>query len=531
MTSEAHDFIVAGAGSAGCVLANRLSADPANRVLLIEAGGRDRNPWIHVPMGFGKTFGRPGITWPDVASSSPGLDGREVALPYGRVLGGSSSVNGLLYIRGQREDYDHWRDLGNVGWGYDDVLPLFRRAEDHLAGGDAFHGTGGPLGVAPQPRHPIADAWIAAAGKLQYPENADFNGARQDGVGYYETTTRAGRRSSAATAYLKPALKRPNLRVVTDALVHRVLIEQGRAVAVEYRLGDALRRATAGREIILCAGAIGSPHILHLSGIGDAGALGAQGIASVVHSPEVGNNLQDHIRVATIFRASRPWTFNDEYNRLWRRVRMGLAYALLRKGMLAGGAGLAGGFLRSSGLVGASPDLQMILQLFSWEGRGERLHSFSGFATQVADLRPASRGTISLNSPDPHDRPRIASNYLGHEEDLRKLIEGLRIMRRIVAEAPMAELISEEVKPGLAVASDDELAAYCRETAVTTFHMGGTCRMGADERAVVDPALRVRGVAGLRVADASIMPRVVAGNTNAPVIMIGEKAADLIPRG
>jgi choline dehydrogenase len=530
MSDRIYDYIIVGAGSAGCVLANRLSADPSVRVLLLEAGGRDSNPWIHIPMGFGKIFGSPQLTWPDVAAPSAGLDGREVALPYGRVLGGSSSVNGLLYIRGQREDYDHWRDLGNRGWGYDDLLPLFRRAEDHLAGADRWHGTGGPVGVSPQPRHPIADAWIASAGLLQHPANPDFNGDRQEGVGYYETTTRKGRRSSVAQAYLRPARGRANLDVVTDARARRIVVDQGRAVAVDYDLGPAVLRASARREILLSAGAVGSPHLLQLSGIGDPEVLRSAGVAPLVDSAGVGRNLQDHVRVAAVFRASKAITFNDEYNRLWRRVRMGLAYGFFRKGPLTGGAGLVGAFLRS-GPEAISPDLQVILQLFSWEGRGLRLHRFSGFATQVADLRPASRGTIDLVSADPRDRPRIAPNYLSHEDDLRKLVEGLRILRGIAAQAPIGAFIDSEIQPGPAAVSDEELAAYCRASAVTTFHMAGTCRMGADSGSVVDPELRVRGVEGLRVVDASIMPRVVAGNTNAPVIAIAEKASDLIMGG
>jgi choline dehydrogenase len=530
MTDQIYDYVIVGAGSAGCVLANRLSADPSIRVLLIEAGGPDRNPWIHVPMGFGKIFGSPRLTWPDMTAPSEGLDGREVALPYGRVLGGSSSVNGLLYIRGQREDYDHWCDLGNRGWGYDDMLPLFRRAEDHLAGGDHWHGIGGPVGVSPQPRHPIADAWIASAGLLQYPVNPEFNGERQEGVGYYETTTRKGRRSSVAAAYLRPARGRSNLDVVTDAQAHRIIFDQGRAVAVDYGRRADVVRAAARREILLCAGAVGSPHLLQLSGVGNPEALRAAGVTPQVASPEVGRNLQDHIRVAAVFRASRPITFNDDYNRLWRRVRMGLAYSLFRKGPLTGGAGLAGAFLHSGAAV-PDPDLQVILQLFSWEGRGLRLHRFSGFATQVADLRPSSRGTVDIVSSDPRDRPRIAPNYLSHEDDLRKLVEGLRILRRIAAQSPIAAYIDQEIQPGPAAMSDADLAAYCRASAVTTFHMAGTCRMGADAASVVDPQLRVRGVQGLRVVDASIMPRVVAGNTNAPVIAIAEKAADLILGG
>lgn len=522
-----YDYIIVGAGSAGCVLANRLTASGKWRVLLLEAGERDRNPWIRIPVGFGKIFGDPALTWPYRTEPAESLSGRTIFYPYGRVLGGSSSVNGMLYIRGQREDYDHWRDLGNPGWGYDDVLPYFRRAEDHVAGADEWHGAAGPQTVTPQAPHPIADAFIEAAGRLQLARNDDFNGARQEGIGYYETTTRRGRRWSAADAYLKPALRRRNLTVETGTQGLGVTFQNGRATGVAYRRNGATQQAMAAREVIVAAGAVGSPHLLNLSGIGAAGELQQLGLPVVADIPQVGENLHDHLRVSVIFKAAQAITLNDDYNSLLRRAAMGLRYGLFRTGPMAYSAGAAGGFVRS-GYEAVSPDLQIILQLFSWEGLGKNLHPFSGFSTQIADLRPLSRGSVRTRSRDPDDGPAIFPNYLAHDEDRQKLVAGLKILRRIAATAPLSALIRDELKPGTACQSDSDLLAYIRENAATTFHLAGTCRMGPDAGSVVDPRLRVRHVRGLRVVDASIMPRLVSGNTNVPVMIIAEKAADMI---
>lgn len=526
-TIERFDFIVVGAGSAGCVLANRLSASGRYKVLLLEAGAKDRNVWIQVPMGFGMTFGRPALTWSDVAAPSPGLGARDMALPYGRVLGGSSSINGLLYVRGQAADFDRWAAAGCAGWGYQDVLPYFRKAERRLAGGNVYHGADGPLAVSPQNPHALADAFIASAGSLQIPANPDFNGASQEGAGYYETTTERGRRCSAAKAYLAPARQRSNLTVRTGAQVQRLLVDAGCARGVSYRCRGRLHEAHASREVILSAGAIGSPHLLQLSGIGPADVLGKAGVEVLVDAPDVGANLQDHLRVASVFRARAPITFNDDFNNLFRRVKMVADYLLRREGPLSYSAGTAGAFVKSSPAL-ASPDMQIILQLFSWEGRGGRLHRFSGFAMQIADLMPESRGTIAITSGDPQNRPLITPNYLSVDADAEKMLWGLKLLRRIAERTPLASLIAEEILPGPASTSDPALMEYCRATAVTTFHFAGTCRMGADRTSVVDPELRVRGIDRLSVADASIMPSVVAGNTNAPAIMIGEKAADMV---
>ena len=528
METTRFDYVIVGAGSAGCVLAERLSADPALRVLLIEAGPRDRNPWIHVPGGIFKLINNPAVDWCYLTEPEPGLNGRRMALPSGRVLGGSSSINGMIYVRGQRSDYDGWRDLGNRGWSYDEVLPYFKRSEDQARGGDAFHGAGGPLGVSdPRFRFPIVDAFVAAAQEAGLPANPDFNGARQEGVGLYQLTVRDGRRSSAANAFLRPARRRPNLRVVTGALVRRIVFEGTRAVGVEMVRGGAHEIARASAEVIVSAGAIGSPKLLQLSGVGDPQALRALGLPVVRALPGVGRNLQDHYQARLVFKTRLPITLNDRARFAWQRLLIGADYAVRRRGALTFGASLAGAFARTEPQR-ASPDVQFHFQPLSVDSYDTGLHRFSAFTISVCQLRPASRGSVSLRSADPSDPASIVGNYLTEAEDGAAIVRGIRLLERIVAQPALASQVASRWKPAVDLVSDAEALAYARDTGMTIFHPSGTCRMGSGDDAVVDDRMAVRGVDGLRVVDASIMPIIVSGNTNAATIMIAEKAADLI---
>lgn len=519
------DYIVIGGGSAGCVMASRLSEDPAVRVLLLEAGPEDRNPWIHIPLGYGKLFNHPRLNWRFQSQPEPGLDNRIVSQPRGRVLGGSSSINGLLYVRGQARDFDEWARLGNRGWGWDDMLPWFRKAEDQQHGESAWHGSGGPLAVSdPSEPHPLCDAWIAAGQQAGYPRNPDFNGASQEGVGYYQSTMRHGRRCSAAVAYLRPGRKRGNLSVVTGAMVRRILFAGGRATGVEYdRLGSREVAEAAG-EVILSAGAIGSPQLLELSGIGDGNRLAGLGVPVIHHNAQVGENFQDHLQVRFVFKAARPITFNDDMRNPLRMAGVGLKYLLARKGPLTVSAGYAGGFFRSAMAEDERPDIQCLFITFSTTKMGDRLHPFSGFTVSTCPLRPTSRGHVHAVSPDPAAAPAIQANFLATERDRREIVAGMRIVRQIMAQPAMTGEVASEYLPGKAVESDAALLAYARETAGSIYHASCTAAMGK----VVDASLRVIGVEGLRVVDASIMPSVVSGNTNAAVIAIAEKAADMI---
>jgi choline dehydrogenase len=529
LTTSTFDYVIVGGGSAGCVLANRLSADRRLRVLLLEAGPADRNPWIHVPGGIFKLINNPAVDWCYQTEPEPGLGGRRMGLPVGRVLGGSSSINGMIYVRGQRQDYDRWRDHGNRGWGYDDVLPYFRRSEDQARGTDAFHGVGGPLGVSdPRFRFPIVDAFVEAAQQAGLPRNADFNGAAQEGVGLYQLNVRDGRRSSAAVAFLKPARARSNLAVVTGAVVHRVLFEGTRAVGVEYARGGQREEARAGAEVIVSAGAIGSPKLLQLSGIGEPEALRALGIAVQRALPAVGRQLQDHYQARLVYKTRRPITLNDHAGTAARRLLIGADYLLRRRGALTFGASLAGAFARTQPHL-ASPDVQFHFQPLSVDSYDTGLHRFSAFTLSVCQLRPASRGSVELRSSDPNQPARIHGNYLTAEEDAEAIVRGIRLAERIVAQPALDEHVASRFKPADALRSDAEALDYARATGMTIFHPSGSCRMGPGERdSVVDHELRVHGIAGLRVVDASIMPTLVSGNTNAAAIMIGEKAADLI---
>jgi choline dehydrogenase len=521
------DFIVIGAGSAGCAVAARLSEDPATRVVLLEAGGEDKNRWIHIPLGFGKTFADPSVNWCYETEPDPGAADRRVFWPRGKVLGGSSSINGMVYIRGQAEDFDHWRQLGNAGWSFDDVLPYFKGAEHQVRGADGFHGTGGPLCVSDVAQHPICEAFIASAMELGFPRNDDFNGARQDGVGYHQTTTRNGRRCSTAVGYLRPAMQRANLRVVTEALTEKVLLEGRRAIGVSFRRGGRLCMARAAREVILCGGAVNSPQLLMLSGIGPQPHLAEFGIPFVHHLPGVGQSLQDHYSAPIKLRCKLPITVNDVMLSNARKLKAGLEYYMFHRGPLSMISSPAALFARTRPEL-ASPDVKISISPFSAERPQDGLHRFSGFTSIAYQLRPESRGEIKLKSPDPFDAPAVHPNYLAAETDQRTIVSGLQLIRRILANPHMQQYIESEFQPGSAVATDEQLLDYARRRGGTVYHPTSTCRMGSDPMAVVDAELKVHGIDGLRVADASIMPTVVSGNTNAAAIMIGEKLADMV---
>jgi choline dehydrogenase len=529
-SSEAleFDYVVVGAGSAGCVLANRLSADGRYSVLLLEAGPKDNNLWIHVPLGYGRLFKEKTVNWMYQTEPEPGLDGRTIFQPRGKVLGGSSSINGLLYVRGQHEDYDRWRQHGNSGWGFDDVLTYFKKAENQERGADDFHGAGGPLPVSDLVHaDPLSAAFIAAAGETGIPVNPDFNGASQEGAGFFQTTTRRGRRASTAVAYLRPARGRRNLQVETSALAQRILFDGHRADAIEFRQAGVLRTARARKEILVSSGAYNSPQLLQLSGVGPAELLRQHGIDVVLDAPGVGHDLQDHMQVRVVMRCTQSITLNDVVNSPVRRILAGARYAAFRKGPLTIAAGTSGAFFKTSPRL-ATPDIQIHFLPFSTDKMGERLHSFSGFSASVCQLRPESRGSLRIRSADPTMAPEIRINYLSTEVDRIANVEGLKVLRRILRAPALRPYVVEEVDPGARISTDEELLNYCRARGSTIYHPTSTCRMGSDPLAVVDQSLRVRGLEGLRVVDGSIMPDLVSGNTNAAIIMIAEKASDMI---
>jgi len=520
------DFVVVGAGSAGCAVAARLSEDPATRVVLLEAGGEDKNRWIRIPLGFGKTFADPSVNWCYETEPDPGAADRRVFWPRGKVLGGSSSINGMVYIRGQAEDFDHWRQLGNAGWSFEDVLPYFKRSEHQVRGADGFHGTGGPLSVSDVAQHPICEAFIAATSELGFARNDDFNGASQDGAGYHQTTTRNGRRCSTAVGYLRPAMHRPNLRVVTGAMMERITFDGRRATGVDFRQDGRFGIALAEREVILCGGAVNSPQLLMLSGIGPQEHLAGFGLPVVHHLPGVGQSLQDHYSAPVKLKSRLPVTVNDVMLSNARKLKAGLEYYMFHRGPLAMISSPAALFARTRPEL-ASPDIKISMSPFSAERPQDGLHRFSGFTSIAYQLRPESRGEIKLKSPDPFDAPAVHPNYLSAETDQRTIVAGLKLIRRILANPHMQHLIDREFQPGPAVETDEQLLDYARRRGGTVYHPTSTCRMGSDPLAVVNAELRVRGIDGLRVADASIMPTVVSGNTNAATIMIGEKLADM----
>jgi choline dehydrogenase len=523
------DYVIVGAGSAGCVLANRLSANGRHSVAVLEAGGRDNYPWIHVPVGYFKTMGNPRTDWCYSTEKDPGLGGRSIKWPRGRVLGGSSSINGLLYVRGQPLDYDNWRQMGNAGWSWDDVKPYFQRAEKWEGGADDVRGGAGPLSVSrTRVTRPIIDDWMTAAVNEGYQRAADYNGKDQEGVAYYQMTTRNGRRCSSAVAYLRPAQDRQNLSIITNAQAEHLTFKDGKVSGVQALVDGQSRFIAARKEVVLSAGAIGSPQLLMLSGIGPAEHLAEHGIPVVQNLDGVGQNLQDHLQARPVFKCTAS-TINIETNSIFKQALIGLQYIVNRSGPMTMAASLGAAFLKTRPEL-ETPDIQFHVQPFSADRIDEGPHPFSAFTASVLQLRPESVGELHLKSANPLDHPVINPNYLATRTDQETIVEGIRIARRIARQAPLRDLITSEFAPGSAIVNEDydALLEWARETATTIYHPTGTCKMGQDPRAVVDNELRVHGVPNLRVADCSIMPQIVSGNTNAPAIMIGEKASDLV---
>jgi choline dehydrogenase len=496
------DTIIVGAGSAGCVLANRLSEDASRKILLLEAGPRDTSPWIHVPLGYGKLFTRNDVNWAYESEAEPALNGRRIFTPRGKVLGGSSSINGLVYIRGQPQDYDGW---GIPGWRHADLLPYFVKAEQQLQ-------------VSTVESHELADAFIDSAASLGIPRNDGFNGARQEGTGYYRASAHRGRRRSTAVAYLREAERRANLKVEVNALATRIVFENRKAVGVEYN-----GKTARADQVILCGGSFNTPQLLQLSGVGPRALLERHGIPVVHDAPGVGADLQDHFYVRTFWRCCKPITLNDDMRSLWRKARIGLNYLLYKKGPLTVAAGQAAAFVRTRPEL-KDADAQIYFINFSTPRRGDALHPFPGFTLSVSQLQVESRGSVAIRSADPRAAPAIRYNYLDSERDRRVMVEGLKFIRRIAAAPPLRDYIEAEFQPGPAVQSDADWLAYSRETGVTVFHPTSTCSLGK----VVDANLNVKGLSSLRIVDASVMPAVPSGNINAAVIAVAEKAADLL---
>jgi choline dehydrogenase len=529
-TEGDYDYIVVGGGTAGCVLANRLSASGKHRVLLLEAGGEDRYPWIHIPIGYLYTMHNPRTDWMMRTEDEPGLNGRSLAYPRGKVLGGCTAINGMIYMRGQAADYDQWRQLGNAGWAWDDVLPYFVKSEDSFRGEGPLHGAGGEWTVARQRlRWDILEAFRDAAEEIGIPRRDDFNDGDNEGSGFFEVNQRDGVRWTTAKAFLRPARNRSNLRVITGAQVNSVTLDGRRATGVRYRLGRRECVAIARGEVILAAGAVNSPKLLELSGVGDPEVLSAHGIGVQHESRGVGANLQDHLQIRTVFRVTGARTLNQLANSVVGKATMAVQYGLTRTGPLSMAPSQLGIFSRSDESV-ATPDLEYHIQPLSTDKLGDPLHTFPAVTVSVCNLRPQSRGTCHIRSAEPSDQPAIRPNYLSAERDRDVAVRAVRQARRLVGTHALARYAPQELLPGASISTDAELLSAVGNIATTIFHPVGTCRMGTDDGAVVDANLRVRGVASLRVVDASIMPTIVSGNTASPVVMIAERAADLIGR-
>lgn len=529
---QTFDYIVVGAGTAGCVIAARLTESGRHSVALIEAGGEDNNFWIHVPIGYGKLYDHPKYNWLYETEPEPELGGTRSYQPRGKVIGGTGAINGMVYMRGQREDYDHWRQLGNIGWSYDDVLPYFRKSEDNARGGSHYHGVGGPIRVIDNTRHELGDAFLAAAGQAGFPLNADHSGAAHEGFGYTQMTVRNGRRCNSAVAFLYPARKRPNLQVITNALVKRIVMHNRAAVGVEFQRGGAIETIRARGEIILCGGAFNSPQVLQASGIGPAELLHSHGVPVTADLPGVGAELQDHFGIGMAYRCSRPITVNDSVNNPVRRIAMGLQYLLFRRGLMATNATFCIGYVRTDKHL-AAPNVGVAFGAWARAAVGHTksglgLHKFSGFTFTTFLLHPDSRGSVRIKSADTAVAPEIRFNFFRTENDHETMVKAIRSVRRIASMPALTPYIVEELTPGASRQTDEELISFCRGNGRSTHHAGGTCKMGTGDNAVVDPRLRVRGITGLRVADASIMPRMVGGNTNAPIVMIAEKGSAMI---